>query len=433
MGHLVGKDIYRQLGQKLDELITRAPWNERLQAILQELYSLEEAELIVKMPYGLANLQRLKKCTGYSELRLRNLLEGLCQKGLVVDWWMAGEYRYMPSPMVIGVFEFTMMRTGDNLNTQEWARLFHEYLQGDDSFYQANCGNGEQIGMMRTLAYPEAMLPEEHIEILDYEKAVALIDEAKIFSMGICSCRHEKLHIRGEGCGAALDNCSSLGPAAAYLIRHNLAREVSKSEMIENVQRSKETGLVLNADNVRKNIAFICHCCACCCNVLLGISKFGYTNLVLSSSFIAQTTEKCTGCKVCVHACPINAIAMKPVPDAGDNCSQQQVVVDESLCLGCGVCALKCKFEGIRLVRRQQRVIPPANIFEKVLLQAIEKERLSYLLFDNPHSRSHNFMRALVGGFLRLNPVKKALMSELARSTFFRALAAGLRWRGIEL
>ena len=273
-------------------ILPEFPGMPKLQAILQELYSPEEAALILKMPYGLANFRRLQKCTGYSELALAKLLDALCQKGLVIDWWLRDQYYYTPSPMVIGIFEFTMMRTGDNLNSREWARLFHEYLQGDDSFYRANCGNDEQIALMRTLAHPEAMLPEEHIEILDYEKAAALVAQAEMCSVGICSCRHEKLHIRGHGCGAALDNCSSFDQAAAYMIRHDLGREISKSEMLDNLQRSRETGLVLNADNVRKNIAFICHCCGCCCNVLLGISKFGYTNAVLSSSFIAQPTEK---------------------------------------------------------------------------------------------------------------------------------------------
>ena len=64
--------------------------------------------------------------------------------------------------------------------------------------------------------------------------------------MGVCSCRHEKEHAGVAPCGAPLDNCSALGPAADYLIRHRMAREVTKSEMLENVARSREAGLVMN-------------------------------------------------------------------------------------------------------------------------------------------------------------------------------------------
>ncbi len=51
MGHLVGKDIYKQLGNKIDGLSMRAPMNDSLYKILKELYSPLEAEVIVKMPY----------------------------------------------------------------------------------------------------------------------------------------------------------------------------------------------------------------------------------------------------------------------------------------------------------------------------------------------------------------------------------------------
>ncbi len=50
MGHLVGKDVFRRLGRKLDGLEIRAPWNEKLHAVLRELYSTEEAELVDTRP-----------------------------------------------------------------------------------------------------------------------------------------------------------------------------------------------------------------------------------------------------------------------------------------------------------------------------------------------------------------------------------------------
>jgi hypothetical protein len=139
MGHMVGKDVYRKLGRKIDNLTVRAPWNETFHEILKELYSAEEADLIVKMPYGLANLERIEKVTKYERPKLQKLLEGLSAKGLVMDLWMNGEYHYIPSPMVVGIFEFTMMRTGENLRTKEWARLFHTSLQDESAFWAAPC------------------------------------------------------------------------------------------------------------------------------------------------------------------------------------------------------------------------------------------------------------------------------------------------------
>ncbi|HAR49979.1 MAG TPA: 4Fe-4S ferredoxin, partial [Smithella sp.] len=95
------------------------------------------------------------------------------------------------------------------------------------------------------------------------------------FSIGLCSCRHEKHHVDEKKCDIPLDTCTSFGYGADYLIRNKMAKEVSKSEMLDHFARSREMGLVFCADNVQKNITFICHCCGCCCNILLGISKFG--------------------------------------------------------------------------------------------------------------------------------------------------------------
>jgi len=120
MGHLVGKEVlYRELGKKIDGLTVKTPWNETFYAILKELYTVEEADLIVKMPYRLSNRKRIQKITKIEETKLQKLLDGLCAKGLLMDIEIEGEYLYMISPMVIGIFEFTMMRTGGNLKYKE--------------------------------------------------------------------------------------------------------------------------------------------------------------------------------------------------------------------------------------------------------------------------------------------------------------------------
>jgi ferredoxin len=97
-------------------------------------------------------------------------------------------------------------------------------------------------------------------------------------------------------------------------------------------------------------------------------------------------------------------------------------VVDESICLGCGVCALACTTHAMTLRPRPQRVLYPETTFEKFILQALEVGTLQNLLFAEPERLSHQFLRAFVGGFLRLSPVKKALVSETLRSRFFGAL-----------
>lgn len=424
MGHIVGKDIYVELGRKLDGLTLRTPMNKQFYAILKELYSAEEAELIVKMPYSLASFSKVQKVTGFEPVKLQLMLDEACNKGLIVDVKSKTKTYYIISPLAIGIFEYTMMRTQGNLRTKEWAKLFHEYIQMPGTMYEANFGHGEKISVMRTLPHEGTVMPSEYVEILDYEKADAIIRQSNKFSIGICSCRHEKMHVEEKYCATPLETCISLNGAADFLIRNKLAKEVSKEEILDNIQISRNLGLVMNADNVKNNPSFICQCCGCCCNLLLGINKFGYNNTVVSSNYIAEVNnETCTGCTKCEKACPVLAIEMQPISAEPDE-RRKKAIVHNEVCLGCGVCVLNCKPKAIMLAPRKQKVFMPTNTYERVILQALERGTLQNFIFDNPQNKTHAFMRNVVGAFLGLSPVKKVLMSEQLQSKFLKYLTA---------
>jgi ferredoxin len=413
MGHLVGKDLYRRLGKKIDNLTMRAPWNGTLYKILKELYLPDEADLAVRMPYGMATLDQIALVSGYNHDRLKSLLEKMAAKGLVLDVEANGRSRYILSPFVIGIFEFTMMRTGEDADHKKMAGLFNEYL-ADRRFYEANLKAGQIVSPLRTLPHEGTIETSDYVEVLAYEKATAIVENAGKYAIGICSCRHEKFHVGEKKCDIPLETCSSFDGAADYLIRHDFAREVSKTEMLELLAKSKEMGLVFCADNVQKDITFICHCCGCCCNILLGISRFGYPNMVVTSNYIAESNaETCSGCGTCAETCPIKAIEL-----LDDNSPE----IDSSICIGCGVCALKCETESMKLTRRKQKVLHPETTFEKIILQCLEKGTLQNFVFNNPQNIGHSFMRGFVGAFLKLPPVKKALMSDMLRSRFLNAM-----------
>jgi formate hydrogenlyase subunit 6/NADH:ubiquinone oxidoreductase subunit I len=427
MAHRAAKDIYRSLGKKLDGMATRAPWSDTLHAILEELYTPEEAEFLTRMPNTPATIDQIGAITGSNGTELQGRLDRMCEKGLVLDLWIDGQYRYMPLPMVVGFFEMAMMRTGDDLNQAEWAELFNSYLHETDLFYATNATPGKVVSVLRTLPHEESVLPEQQVEILDYERAHAIVDQAHIMAVGICSCRHEKMHVGEKQCDTPMQTCSSFGHVAEYLIRHKMARQITKAEMHDNLSLSKELKLVLTADNVQRNVGFLCQCCSCCCNLLLGITRHGYPNTVVTSTYLAQCDlEKCSGCEKCAKTCPIGAIEMVRPPGA-DQRTPRQPVIDQSICLGCGVCGLTCHKDAIHLAKREQRVLHPETTFERILLGSLEQGTLQNHLFAHPDQLNHQIMRAFLGGFLRLPPVKQALLSEQLRSTFLSTAKSIIR------
>ncbi|MBZ2171586.1 ATP-binding protein [Nitratidesulfovibrio sp. SRB-5] len=492
MGHIAARDIYRRLGHAIDNTPVRTPWNDAFHAMLRELYTPEEAELVVRMPYRPSSLERLERVTGMNRARLQVLLDRLCDKGLVLDIREEGDRvtnaagtaerrtaaahghaeqhgqhehyghdahadrahphahphdhspsphdhshsapgtpaspahdhpddgcLYMISPIVIGIFEFTMMRTGGALPSKRWAELFHDYMFGDRAFLDANFGDGQRVSVMRALPYQETL--GDHVEILDYERAAALVEQNRTFAVGLCSCRHEKHHLGTRQCDVDMETCTSMGTGAEYLIRHGFARRIDKAAMHDILARSRDLGLTLSADNVQQGVGFICHCCGCCCNLMQGIRQWGHAGVLVTSSFIARCDASlCNGCGLCERACPIDAVSL-PVPPGGRK-RERRCAVDEDYCLGCGACALKCPTGALRLHPRERKVLHPANSFERVILQSLERGTLQNLVFDNPNSRTQEFMRGLVGGFLRLGPVKRALMGEALRSRFLDAV-----------
>ena len=67
-----------------------------------------------------------------------------------------------------------------------------------------------------------------------------------------------------------------------------MGREISRSEMRDIVDRSKDLKLVFSVDNVQNQPSFICHCCGCCCGILDGINKHGYPAAIVSSTLVPK-------------------------------------------------------------------------------------------------------------------------------------------------
>ena len=82
------------------------------------------------------------------------------------------------------------------------------------------------------------------------------------------------------------------------------------------------------------------------------------------------------------------------------------------------------------MINRDNKVIRPETMFEFAMLASLDKGNLQNQIFDNPQSTTQKFMRAFLGGFLRLPQVKRSLMSDALRSSFLGFMNLGAKIQG---
>jgi len=334
-----------------------------------------------------------------------------------VDLRIGDRTRYCLPPTVVGLFEFSMMRVRDDFDQRELAGLFHRYLIDEPDYF----GQLEDLTTtpFRTLAHEEA-LPAEYSEVLDYERATQIIEQAESAAVGICHCRHVAHH-RGRDCELfELETCLSFGGINDYLVRRGFARPIERSEALDIVTEAKSKGLVQIGDNVKREPCFICNCCRCCCEVLGGFRNFDCFTNTFSSGFEARVSPAaCRGCKKCARACPVDAIDLiesARSPNRGR--AKQLARVAEEVCIGCGVCVPACEHGALELHRRDRRPIVPEDTISRTVLMAIERGTLQDLLVDRHASMSSAAVAALLGALPRLPWAKQLLAKAVLDSRF---------------
>ena len=434
MGHVSAKDAYESLQQRLDRFPMGAPGRETIRAILRTVWREDEAELGSKLRFRLESPGAISRRTGIPKEELVPRLRDMADRGLVFDVTVRGRTGYMLTPTVVGFFEFSMMRVRDDLDQAALAKLYHRYMLEEGDF-TGQFRPGTTTMPFRTLFHEEALpdpLPDTYSEILDWERASRLVAEADRFAVGLCHCRHVAHH-NGHDCRVfRMESCLTLGTSVDYVVRHGFAREVSREEARDLLAETRDAGMVHIADNVKRNVAFICNCCGCCCEVLGSFRRLDGAVRAISSNFAAAVSaHACTGCRRCEKACPVGAITMAEAPRVVAGRRRRFLAtVAADACLGCGVCALACPDHALTLTPRPRRHFTPDGVVSRVLTMAIEQGKLAELLLDPDDGLTARMAGLLVSAILRLPPAKQLLARESLRSRFVDALLSGARRAG---
>ncbi|HPT34446.1 MAG TPA: 4Fe-4S binding protein [Bacillota bacterium] len=367
MGHSAkAKDtVYQLLAERLNRAPVGAPMTPTLIKILRRLYTEAEARLGSRFPLLPMNFKQVAAATGYSTAELKAILESMIRKGLVVDYTSKGERLYLLSPIVVGFFEYTFMRTRDDLDLKELSRLFEDYFN-ENGVREEVFGGGTKL--FRALVYEHLISSAVETHVLSYEKASEIIRQAGGGALSMCACRHKASHL-GKVCDAPVEDvCTALGEAGKWVVRQGLGRPATVSELLKNLERSKKLGLVLTIDNVLNRPAYLCHCCRCCCGVLRTINEAKINALQPSNFQPEPLPDKCSRCSTCLENCPVDALSWSQ--------EGEHLAVNVDRCIGCGVCASACPEEALVMRRRDRIYTPPRHKKEQLFNIALEKGRL---------------------------------------------------------
>ena len=225
--HLVNPEReYRLLQKRLDRNVTGAPASPVFTRILKMLFTPEQATVAGRLPTRPTPLGELSRRLGLPREELGDTLTEMAGRGLVLDLEHEGKRFFALPPVVIGLFEFTFMRTGEDVEMDELARLFDQYMNENDRFSRAVFEGQTQIG--RSMVREEALPDGNHAEILDWERASHIVQSADTISVGMCSCHHKKEHL-GTACDRPQKVCFSFGAGAGMLVRNGMAAPVTNA------------------------------------------------------------------------------------------------------------------------------------------------------------------------------------------------------------
>lgn len=225
MGHITSKS-YKNLQIRLDRHAQGAPGSETLYKILEILFTEKEAGLVAKLPIRFFTIKEAAKRFKKDLVETEKILNGLADKGVLLDLENRKKRIFILAPTMAGFFEFSLMRTDGKFNRKILSELFYKYINQEDAFVQRIFGM--QLAADRTFVHEDKI--KDKSVILDYEKASHIIDSASCITVGTCYCRHKMEHV-GKACDMPQEVCLTFNGSAESLSKHKIAKKYPNQKL----------------------------------------------------------------------------------------------------------------------------------------------------------------------------------------------------------
>ncbi|MEG1276196.1 MAG: 4Fe-4S binding protein, partial [Ruthenibacterium sp.] len=207
-----------------------------------------------------------------------------------------------------GILEMMVNNSAQVEKYPQIAKAFEEYTRVRIASMAPMLPLGS--AMMRVIPIEQAIAGDT--KAVPYEQLSHYLERYDVFSVSDCSCRRSR-RILGQGCGhLETDMCIQMGTGAEYYIRTGRAREITREEAMEIMQKAEENGLMHQMPNIEGlgESAAICNCCSCSCFAMRVATMFGSYDSIRSNYVSKVDKEKCVACGQCVENCPTNALRL---------------------------------------------------------------------------------------------------------------------------
>jgi Pyruvate/2-oxoacid:ferredoxin oxidoreductase delta subunit len=349
-------DIYERLRERLDMFPQGFPKTKsRVELkILKELFSPEEAEIMLFLRPTPEPVSVVSERMGRDESEMADILFQMSKRGLILRGTVEGYTFYLMAPWMVGIWEFQL----NNLN-QDNIPLYEKYFEEGIVPERGR----SQIGGFRVIPIEREI--KGSTEVQPFEKVSEIIESSYRFAVADCICRKEA-RMMSHGCDKLLEACMMFDLAADYYIENGLGREISKKEAHEILLKAEESGLVHHSSNHKSSKMFICNCCGCCCKALAHVNKYNNPWAITHSNYYAVVdAETCTACETCFERCQVKAVQIEA----------DVSVISKDRCIGCGLCASTCPTGSITMVQKQPKDMSAIFENQDQLLQTMAKEK----------------------------------------------------------
>jgi len=337
----MSEDVYKRLAAHLDDLPGGFPPTETgvELRILRRLFTPKEAEMALHLALIPEEAKVIAHRARRSVEETTSLLDEMFQKGLISKLKKKeGPSVYMALQYVIGIWEYHVNAVDKGL-----AKDMEEYIP-----YLLDFDVWKKTPQLRTIPVGQSI--DHQLEIMPYEEAEELVKNQSKCLVAPCICRQEQ-SLLGKGCDRPEESCLVFGRGAMIYEDRGIGRVIDNAEALEILRKADEAGLVLQPSN-SKDIVNICCCCGCCCGILRTLKAHPKPSAIVSSPFVCSAEEeKCIGCGVCVHRCPMDALELQ----------SDKVVLNTDRCIGCGLCVSTCLGDALSLKRKpesEQKKVP---------------------------------------------------------------------------